>query len=102
LRECDGAWVLSPQLQGAHNVNIIDLMLPNEKKWDKEKIESLFFPDIVNRILDIPLLDMVDEDQLVWNDSMHGQYSFKNGYNLLLDSIGKREISTSQEQWNNI
>ncbi|KAK2388665.1 Ribonuclease H superfamily protein [Trifolium repens] len=102
LREGDGAWVKSPQKQGAHSINVIDLMLPNEKKWDKEKIESLFFPDVVNQILDIPLFDMVEEDKLVWNDNTHGQYSVKSGYNVLLESIGKGVMPTSQGQWSNI
>jgi hypothetical protein len=102
LREGDGAWLKSPQKQGAHSINVMDLMLPNEKKWDKEKIESLFFPDVVNQILDIPLFDMVEEDKLVWNDNMHGQYSVKSGYNVLLESIGKGAMTTSQGQWSNI
>jgi hypothetical protein len=70
--------------------------------WDKEKIESLFSSNVVNHILDIPLFDIVEEDKLVWNDNMHGQYSVKSGYNVLLESIGKGVKPTSQWQWNNI
>jgi ribonuclease HI len=102
LRDDDGAWIQSPQTQGAHNINVNDLMLPNEKKWDKEKIEGLFSSDVVNRILDVPLFDMVEEDKLIWNDSMHGEYSVKSGYNMLLDIIGKGVNPTSHEQWSNI
>jgi hypothetical protein len=74
-------------------------MLPNEKKWNKEKIESLFSPDVANNILDVPLFDT---DKLVWNDNIHGQYSVKSGYNMLLDDIGRGVNPTSQVQWNNI
>jgi hypothetical protein len=51
--------------------------------WDKDKIESLFPQQIVNRILGIPLFDMVEEDKLIWVDSTYGQYSVKSGYNLI-------------------
>jgi hypothetical protein len=74
-------------------------MLPNEKKWNKEKIESLFSPDVANNILDVPLFDT---DKLVWNDNIHGQYSVKSGYNMLFDDIGRGVNPTSQVQWNNI
>jgi hypothetical protein len=93
---------MAPQIQGADSINVNELMLPNEKKWDKEKIETLFSPDVVNRILDIPLFDIVEEDKLIWNDSMHGDYSVKSGYNMLLDTVGKGLNQTCQEQWNNI
>jgi hypothetical protein len=56
---------MAPQIQGAYSINVNELMLPNEKKWDKEKIETLFSPDVVNRILDIPLFDIVEEDKLI-------------------------------------
>jgi ribonuclease HI len=102
LRNEDGAWFPSPQLQGVHSLNLNELMLPNEKKWDKGKIESLFSPDVVNRILDTPLFDIIEEDKLIWNDSLHGEYSVKSGYNMLLDVIGKGLNMTSQERWNNI
>jgi hypothetical protein len=42
--------------------------------WDKDKIESLFPQQIANRILGIPLFDMVEEDKLIWVDSTYGQY----------------------------
>jgi hypothetical protein len=102
LREEDGAWLPSPQIQGAHNLNVNELLLQNEKKWDKEKIESLFSPVVVNRILDIPLFDTIEEDKLIWNDSLHGEYSVKSGYNMLLDVIGKGLNYNCQERWNNI
>ncbi|MCH82815.1 RNA-directed DNA polymerase (Reverse transcriptase), partial [Trifolium medium] len=102
LREKDGAWIQSPQLQGAHNIKVNDLMLPNIKKWNKEKIETLFSADVVNNILDIPLIDTVEEDKLVWMDNIHGQYSVKSGYNLMLDITRRMASMTQQENWNNI
>jgi hypothetical protein len=43
LREEDGLWVKSPK--GAHNITVNDLLLPNVKMWNKDKIESLFTCD---------------------------------------------------------
>jgi hypothetical protein len=65
LREKDGVWLPSPQTQGAHNITVNELMLPNVKMWDKNKIEALFSLDVANCILDIPLFDKVEDDKLI-------------------------------------
>jgi hypothetical protein len=38
LRDDEGAWVQSPQTQGAYNINVNDLILPNERRWNRDKI----------------------------------------------------------------
>jgi hypothetical protein len=91
LRENDEAWLPSPQVQGAHNLIVKDLMLPNVKRLDKEKIESLFPMDVGKRIL--------EEDKLIWSDSMYGQYSVKSGYNKLMNVTGNMENSVGHEKW---
>jgi hypothetical protein len=45
--------------------------------WDKRKIESLFPLEVVKNILEIPLFDMIEEDKLIWVDSLKGQYSVR-------------------------
>jgi ribonuclease HI len=102
VRDDDGAWLPSPQSQGVHNMYVNELLLQNEKKWDKEKIQSLFHSNVVNRILDIPLFSHIEEDKLIWKDSMHGEYSVKSGYNMLLDVIGQGLHHVRQERWNHI
>ncbi|PNX86977.1 hypothetical protein L195_g043060 [Trifolium pratense] len=72
LRGDDGAWLPSPQSQGVHNLTVNDLMIPNLKLWDKDKIVSIFPLHIANRILAIPLLDIVEEDKLVWINNTLG------------------------------
>jgi hypothetical protein len=42
LRGKEGAWIKSPQAQGAFNITVNDLMLSNAKMWDKRKIETMF------------------------------------------------------------
>ncbi|MCI64113.1 hypothetical protein A2U01_0085370, partial [Trifolium medium] len=61
----------SPQEQGAFNLFVNQLMLPNGKVWDSNKIHSLFPLNIANSILAVPLFDDIEEDQLVWDDDMH-------------------------------
>jgi hypothetical protein len=38
-----------------------------------------------------------EEDKLIWLDSMHGQYSVKNIYNLMLNISRKLDTLTQQE-----
>ncbi|PNX67203.1 ribonuclease H, partial [Trifolium pratense] len=102
LREKDGAWIQSPQVQGMYSINVNNLMVPNTKQWDKEKIETLFTDDVVKRILDIPLINTVEEDKLIWVDSVHGNYSVRSGYNLMMNFLEKMKNTTQQENWNNI
>jgi hypothetical protein len=68
--------------------------------WDKRKIESLFPLEIVKNILEIPLFDMIEEDKLIWVDSLKGQYSVRSGYKLMFNSIDKVEDSDQHENWN--
>jgi hypothetical protein len=53
--------------------------------------------EVANRILDIPLFDLLDEDKLVWVDNSYGHYSVKSGYKLLLNVTGKRVEASQQE-----
>jgi hypothetical protein len=99
LRGEEGAWIQSPQMQGAYTSSVNDLMLPNEKMWDKEKLENMFTNDVVGRILNIPLFDICENDRLVWMDDLNGQYSVKSGYKLL-NSTGRMQEERQQEDWN--
>jgi ribonuclease HI len=100
LREKEGTWIPSPQVQGAYNITVNELMIENVKMWDKVKIDSLFPQHIAKCILGVPLFNMVEEDKLIWVDSKYGQYSVKSGYNLMLNTTGKNNNSVSEGVWN--
>jgi hypothetical protein len=102
LRGMDGAWLPSPQIQGVYNFTIHDLMMTNVKRWDKEKIHSLFPLNIANRIIETPLFDMVQDDKLIWVDNPHGNYTVKSGYNLLQTISGKVASSSTQIDWQSL
>ncbi|MCH89306.1 RNA-directed DNA polymerase (Reverse transcriptase), partial [Trifolium medium] len=101
LRDTNGAWFPSPQVQGVHNFTVNELLIPNMKVWDKAKIESIFPLHVAKSILEIPLFDM-NEDKLLWIDSTNGQYSVKSGYKLLLNVTGTTDDVTQQEDWHSL
>jgi hypothetical protein len=102
LRDIAGAWIPSPQVQGVQNLKVNDLMTPNVKMWDKGKIEYLFPMHIANRILDIPLYDLLVEDKIVWIDSTNGHYNVKSGYKLWLNVSGKGRLAAQDEDWSSL
>jgi ribonuclease HI len=99
LKKDDGKWLQSPQVQGVANLYVHDLLSHNEKAWDSNKIHSIFPTCVANSILAVPLFDDVVDDQLVWDDDMHGNYSVKSGYNLLLHTTIEGVITQENADW---
>jgi hypothetical protein len=99
LRDKNLTWIQSPQPQGVHNLTVNDLMLPNLREWDNDKILSLFPVDVANSIIDIPLFDDIVEDKLIWQDSIDGQYKVKSGYNMLVNVTGSDLNEINQDGW---
>jgi ribonuclease HI len=102
LRDKAHTWIPSPQIQGVYNLMVNDLMQPNVKLWDKEKIESIFDTHVAKSILAVPLFNLVDEDKLIWFDSTHGQYSVRSGYNLMMNISGGFKAAATNEDWASI
>jgi hypothetical protein len=102
LRERNEAWILSPQAQGVYNLNVSDLMIPNMRMWDRDKIESLFSLHIANRIVETPLTNVVEEDKLIWSDNRDGNYSVRSGYKVMMQ-VKKQDADLSQRsEWLNL
>jgi hypothetical protein len=98
LRGSD-AWTPSPQIQGVYNLNVSDLLIPNTKSWDKVKVESLFPLHVANNIVETPLLNVIEEDKLIWRDNTNGNYSVRSGYKVLMEAT-KHEVNSSQhDDW---
>jgi hypothetical protein len=102
LRGNDGGWILSPQTQGVHNLNVSDLMVLNVKLWDKAKIEPIFPLHVAKRIIEIPLLESIGDDKIVWIDNANGAYSVKSGYKVMLKITWKFPEVTQREEWYNL
>jgi hypothetical protein len=62
LMKNDEKWVQSPQTQDVASLCVNNLLRPNEKAWDSNKIHSIFPSHIANSILAVPLFNDVDED----------------------------------------
>jgi hypothetical protein len=99
LKKDDGRWIQSPQTQGVASLYVHELLCPNEKVWDSNKIHSIFPTCVANSILAVPLFDDVVEDQLVWDDDLHGNYSVKSGYNLLLHTTIEGVSTQEKAEW---
>jgi hypothetical protein len=50
------------------------------KRWDVDKINSLFPIEVAHDIVAVPLLEVVTEDRLVWKEEKDGMYSVRSGY----------------------
>jgi hypothetical protein len=60
-------------------------MLSGFKRWDSEKINLLFLEVVARSILVVPLLDMIQEDKLIWNEERDGLYSIRSGNRKLVE-----------------
>jgi hypothetical protein len=60
-------------------------MLSGFKRWDSEKINLLFLEVVARSILVVPLLDMIQEDKLIWNEERDGLYSVRSGNRKLVE-----------------
>lgn len=86
LRSGGDEKIRAPQAQVAYNISVHDLMLHNVKQWDIQKFSLLFTYDTMTRILNVPLLDEVQEDCLMWKEEYNGKYSVKTGYKLYMNA----------------
>jgi ribonuclease HI len=96
LRENQGRFLNAPQTQEVYSFKVQHLLLPNVKRWDEDKIHSIFSREVAREILAVPLLDLVREDKLIWNEENNGVYSVRTGYRILMKDknkgYGSREV----------
>jgi hypothetical protein len=78
LRSERNSWVRSPQVQGMYNMNVNELMLEGMRQWNTNKILQLFPYDVAQDILSVPLLDVLQEDCLVWKWESHRHYTVRH------------------------
>jgi hypothetical protein len=78
------------------------LLLPNIKKWDEEKINSLFPIDVAKEILVVPLLELVRDDKLIWSAENGGVYSVRFGYQKLMKERNRGYGPRSVEGWSSV
>jgi hypothetical protein len=50
LRDDQSRWMRAPQNSSVYNITVNQIILPNTKQWDLDKINSLFSDEVVNSI----------------------------------------------------
>ncbi|WJX28566.1 hypothetical protein P8452_17266 [Trifolium repens] len=84
LRDKQERCVSGPQHQDVYDLLVHHLLLPNNKRWDVAKINSLFSSTVARDILAVPLLEYVQEDKLIWGEENNGVYSVRSGYKKIM------------------
>ena len=75
VRGVQGSLIQSPQSRGVHNLSVSDLLVAEEQFWDIDKIKDLFPDDMVQAILDTPLIVEVQKDKITWMMERNGRYT---------------------------
>jgi hypothetical protein len=91
-----------PQNQNVYDLNVKNLLLPNAKIWDENKIYSLFSLDEAHDILNVPLFELVREDKLIWREENDGVYSVRTGYRRLMEAENRGYCTRGDNGWNSI
>jgi hypothetical protein len=102
LRNSDESCLKAPQSHNVYNLTVHHLMLPNMKKWDVAKINSLFPIEVAKDIVAVPLLEVVKEDRLVWREEKDGKYSVRSGYRKFLKERGSSYVVQDTDGWSGI
>jgi hypothetical protein len=102
LKHSQDCCLKAPQNHSLYNLTVSQLWLPNMKRWDENKIVSLFPLEVAHDILTVPLLEVVKEDRLIWTAENNGVYSVRSGYRKLMKEEGRAYGSDMVEGWSSI
>jgi len=87
LRNSSSSWMPSPQNNDVYNMYVCDLMNEGSNSWNMNLISGMFPPCIVDSIMQVPVLDVVTHDTLIWKEDKSGVYTIKTGYRLCMEKI---------------
>jgi hypothetical protein len=89
-------WTPKPANTNIHNLK--DIINTSSQDWNRQLITRNFFPMEATKILNIPLLNPLEEDQICWQGTTDGNYTVKSGYN---DQINWESTNSNQGQISN-
>ncbi|MCH83748.1 polynucleotidyl transferase ribonuclease H fold [Trifolium medium] len=55
--------------------------------------------EVVNNILVVPLLDVIEDDKLIWSEERDGMYSVRSGYKKLMKEKASRQQPRGEKAW---
>jgi hypothetical protein len=99
LRGREGRWMNSPQSEEIYNLYVNQLMVEGEKRWDIDKIQSLFPSEEAKNILSLPLFPCVLNDKLIWDGNKEGEYVVREGYRLLMKDKWRIKEGDEGKNW---
>jgi ribonuclease HI len=102
LRTSDACCLRAPQNREVYNITVHDLLLSNMKRWDENKIISLFPVDVAHDIIAVPLLEVVTEDRLIWREEKDGVYSVRSGYRVYMKQKNRGYGNNKEDGWRNL
>ncbi|KAK2370478.1 hypothetical protein QL285_083527 [Trifolium repens] len=102
LRGDQGRWLNAPQNQNVYSLKVENLLLPNVKRWDENKIYSLFPIYVALAIISVPLFELVQEDKVIWNEEKDGVYSVRTGYRKLMEANYRGYLPVRDAGWSSI
>ncbi|MCI38055.1 hypothetical protein A2U01_0059283 [Trifolium medium] len=63
--------------------------------WNSQLINQLFFPKEAQQILQIPITDRSQQDNLTWDGTLDGNYSVKSGYQAIMEWGDISDVNTA-------
>jgi hypothetical protein len=102
LRTSEECCLNAPQNQNVYNLTVQQLMLPNMKRWDEDKINSLFPIEVAHDIVTVPLLEVVTEDRVIWKEEKDGVYSVRSGYRIFSKARVRDFDVNNMDGWSSI
>jgi hypothetical protein len=86
---CDDNWIPRPSIQRplgylpeATAERVEDLLLPDGRGWNEQKLRATFYEADVSDILKIPVGRAGTEDYIAWNYTKNGIFSVRSAYHL--------------------
>ncbi|KAF4349050.1 hypothetical protein F8388_008797 [Cannabis sativa] len=61
-------------------VRVSSLLIPGSGEWNREALESWFFPSMVRDALEVPRLSMMAKDELFWEAAPDGRFTVKRAF----------------------
>jgi hypothetical protein len=72
------------------------------KRWDEDKINSLFPIEVAHDIVTVPLLEVVTEDRVIWKEEKDGVYSVRSGYRIFSKARVRDFDVNNMDGWSSI
>ncbi|MBA0845143.1 hypothetical protein Goarm_005848, partial [Gossypium armourianum] len=87
-----------PNQEDNKNIKLVsDLIESTNSSWKTELVRGTFQSDVVEKILQIPLVETAHEDFQVWRGEPTGEFSVRSAYKLLhepkLEAIKEKKLT---------